>query len=309
MSASSDLNLFLLLDLDPEEAWSAADLDRRLKEKRSEWTKLLNSPGKKGLVARRNLELLPRLAEVASSDAARMDHAEAAKRLRKSMLAERLRRLDEVIELLQVRGEISRREVKELAKRFADVCTEAQIIGRLTVPVIEELSAAPAAPAAMDLLDRVLAKEIAEKLQALGHESLYDFLGPGFVIDTPTSLLRDKAEELYASAVRNPSPDTRNRLTQYLAGHARVQFKTAESRKRYDDTLADMAFDGLRGLVTEIVEISGTGSIDRSQVDLLVARFSHESRVRLATARRVISEFVSANRWFVTDVAESSERT
>ena len=128
MTPPSDFNLFLLLDLDPEVAWSAADLDRRLKEKRSEWAKLVNAPSKKGFAARRNLELLPKMAEVAASDIARMEHAEAAKRLRNSVLAERHRRLDEVIELLQVKGEIYRREVKELAKRFADLCTEAQVM-------------------------------------------------------------------------------------------------------------------------------------------------------------------------------------
>lgn len=308
MTPPSDFNLFLLLDLDPEVAWSAADLDRRLKEKRSEWAKLVNAPSKKGFAARRNLELLPKMAEVAASDIARMEHAEAAKRLRNSVLAERHRRLDEVIELLQVKGEIYRREVKELVKRFADVCTEAQIIGRLTVPVVEEPPAARAAPAAKDLLDRSLANEITQTLQELGHESLYDFLGQGFCIETPISLLRDKAEERYASARRNPCPDTRNSLIQSLAGHARVQFKTAESKKRYDDTLADMAFDGLKGLVAETVEISGSGSIDRSQVDLLVARFSKEARVRPGEVRRVISEFVQSNRWFVSETGGASER-
>jgi len=307
MTSPAEFNLFLLLDLAPEVAWSAADFDSRLKEKRSEWIKHLNNP-RRSLAARRNLELLPKLTEVAGSDAARMEHAEAAKSLRDSKLAERHLRLDQVIELLQVKGEIHRREVKELAKRFADVCTEAQIIGRLTVPVIEEPPAAPAAPAAKDLLDRSIANEIAQKLQELGHESLYDFLGAGFGIDTPNLVLRDKAEELYSSATKNWNKDIRLALTQTLAGHARNQFKTAESKKRYDDTLADMAFDGLRGLIAEIVGISGTGSIERSQVDVLVARFSKEVMARPGEVRRVISEFVQFNRWFIAETVEPSER-
>ena len=307
MTAPAGFNLFLLLDLNPEVAWSAADLDSRLKEKRSEWTKHLNHPTR-SLAARRNLELLPKLTEVAGSDAARMEHAEAAKSLRDSTLAARHLRLDQVIELLQVKGEIYRREVKELAKRFADVCTEAQIIGRLTVPVIEEPPAAPVAPAAKDLLDRGLAKEIAEKLRALGHVSLYDFLGPGFGVDTPISLLRDKAEELFSSAAKDLNKDARLTLIQVLAGHARSQLSTAERKRRYDDTLVDMAFDGLRELVAEIVEIGASGAIDTSQVDLLVARFSQGALLGPKAVREVISEYVISRHWVVTDMKGPSER-
>ena len=58
MTAPSDFNLFLLLELDPEAAWSSSDFDRRLKEKKSGWAKLVNAPTAKGLAARRNMELV-----------------------------------------------------------------------------------------------------------------------------------------------------------------------------------------------------------------------------------------------------------
>jgi hypothetical protein len=297
MTAPSEFNLFLLLDLDPEVAWNAADFDRRLKEKRSEWSKLLNSPSRKGMAARRNLELLPKLAEVAASEAARVEHANAAKKLRSADQEEQQRKLDAAIELLQAKGEVHLREIRQLAAQFAAVCTEAQIVSRLSVPVREE---ATAAPAAKDLLDRSLANEIAQKLQELGHESLYDFLGQGFDIDTQISLLRDKAEERYASALKNPNKDAQLTLVQSLAGHARIQFKTAESRKRYDNTFAEMAFDGLRQQVANIAAISD-GSLDARQVELLVERFSQEAKVKPQVVHGVIRAHALANRWPIVD--------
>ena len=297
MTTPSEFNLFQVLELDPEAAWNAADFDRRLKEKTSEWSKLVNSPSKKGRAAKRNLELVRDLAKVAASEVDRIEHANAAKRLRSADQEEQQRRLDEAIELLQAKGEVHRREIRQLAAQFAAVCTEAQIVGRLSVPVREE---AAAAPAAKDLLDRSLANEIAQKLQELGHESLYDFLGQGFNIDTQISLLRDEAEKRYASALKNPNKDARLTLTQSLAGHARTQFKTAESRKRYDDTVAEMAFDGLRRQVTNIAAISD-GSIDARQVELLVERFSQEAKVRPQVVHEVIRAHALANRWPIVD--------
>lgn len=297
MTSSSDFNFFLLLDLDPEVAWSASELDRRLNEKRSEWTKLLNSPSKKGLAARRNLEFMPDLAEVAASEAALIEHANAAKTLRTKDQEEKQRELDAAIELLQAKGEVHRREVKELAKRFADAFTEAQIVSRLSVHVCEE---AAAAAVARDLLDRSLANDIAQKLKELGHESLYDFLGHGFSIDTHISLLRDKAEELYAATAKNKNKDARLTLMASLAGHAHNQFTTTESKRRYDNTVAEMAFDGLRQQVADIAAIS-EGKIDARQVELLVQRFSQESKAKPQVVHEVIRAHALANRWPIVD--------
>ncbi len=297
MTAPSDFNLFLLLDLDPEVAWSAADLARRLKEKRSEWAKLLNSPSKKGLAARRNLELMPKLTEVVASAAALIEHANAAKELRTKDQQEKQRELQRAIELLQAKGEVYTREIRQLAAQFAEVCTETQLVGRFSVPIREEVEAAPAAK---DLLDESLASEIAQKLRALGHEGLYEFLGQGFGPDTQISLLRDKAEELYASAVKNMNKDARQTLIGDLAGHARNQFKTAESKRRYDNTLAEMIFHGLRQQVDKVAAISD-GSINARQVELLVERFSHEAKVKPQIVHEVIRAHALARRWSIVD--------
>lgn len=284
MTSPSEFNLFLLLDLDPEVAWNAADIDRRLKEKRSEWARLVNSPTKKGRAAQRNLESFKKLAEVAASEAARIEHANAAKKLRSAEQAEKQRELEQAIELLQVKGEVHRREVAELAKHFADVCTEEQIRSRISVPICE---GSEDAPAKNDLLEPSVANAIAEKLQELGHESLYDFLCKEFDPNTQISELLEKAEEIRAAAIDNPTKDARLTSIQELVGHALVLFKTAESKKRYDDTFAEKAFDGLREQVNKIAQIS-KGPIDTRQVELLVARFSQEAKVKPQVVHEVI---------------------
>ena len=170
MTASSEFNLFVVLDLDPEAPWNGAEAARRMTEKRSQWSKLINSPGKKGIAAKRNLELLPKLAEVAASDAARLEHANEAKQLRNAGQTEQHGKLDAAIELLQAKGEIYRGELRQLAAQFVGSFTEAQIASRLSVPVKEDA----AAPVAKDLLEPSVAKEIALKLTELGHKKLYD---------------------------------------------------------------------------------------------------------------------------------------
>ena len=240
---------------------------------------------------------MPKLVEVAASDLVRLEHADTAKRLRNETLAERQRQLDEAIELLQVKGEVRRDEVKELAKRFSDVCIEAQIIDKLGVAVKDEEGHASAPK---DLLERSTADAISRELQELGHKDLYAFLGQEFDSGTEIANLRERAEELLAAALKNPNKSTRLTLTQSLAGHARTQFKTAASKKRYDDTLAEMEFDELRAQVAETVAISGSASIEKNQVDVLVTRFSKEG-IRPETVLAVIREYLRSKGWSIVD--------
>jgi hypothetical protein len=301
MPSPSEFNLFLLLDLDPEVAWNAADIDRRLKEKRSEWAKLVNIPTKNGRAAKRNLESFKKLAEVAASEAALIEHANAAKKLRSAEQAEKQRELEQAIELLQVKGEVHRREVTELAKHFAGVCTEAQIRSRISVPIRE---GAEDVPAKKDLLEPSVANAIAEKLQELGHKSLYDFLCKEFDPNTHISELLKKAEEIRAAAIDDPTKDARLTSIQELVGHALVLFKTAESKKRYDDTFAEMAFDDLREQVNKSSEISN-GSIDARQVELLVARFSQEANAKPQVVHEVILAHALAKGLRIVDPSAS----
>ena len=61
-------------------------------------------------------------------------------------------------------------------------------------------------------------------------------------------------------------------------------------------------------LVAEIVEISGSRSIDKSQIDLLVARFSLKTGARPETVLDVLLDYVRSNRWPITHIGASRER-
>ena len=57
-------NIFMLLEIDPDQEWDQITFERRIREKRREWSKWANFPGEKGVKARINLDLVPRLVEV-----------------------------------------------------------------------------------------------------------------------------------------------------------------------------------------------------------------------------------------------------
>lgn len=296
MATNPGFNLFEVLDLDPDAAWNPADFDRRLKEKRGEWSKLVNSPTKKGLAAKRNIELIAKLVEVAGSDAKRAEHANAAKDLRNEGRVEREKKLTLAIDFLQANGEVLESELKDLSSKFGDVATEAQIRGRFTVPVRAETATAPRRK---DVLDASLAKGIAQKLDELKFMSLYEFLGEDFKPTTELAQLRKRAVELWESASKNQNKDQRTTLTGDLAGQAKTQFATAESKKRYDDTLEEAEFDRLRAEVTELATLSNT--ISPKQLEMLVASFCQTSNIQPAAALDVIREHARANRWRITD--------
>ena len=255
MTAPSEFNLFVVLDLDPEAPWNAADLSRRITVKRSEWAKQLNSPGKKGIAAKRNLELLPTLTKVAASEAASLEHANQAKNLRSSALPLMHEKLNEAVKLLQAKGEVLAREFDRLVSVFSDVCTESEIRVQLGLPVRtnSDVGSPKTNP-----LERHLARDIDWKLQELGHDTLYDFLGDGFSLGTQVALLQAEAEERFAAALKNPNKDARLTLIQTLAGQARWLFKTAEGKKRYDDTLNEMAFERLMSQATEFTRLANS---------------------------------------------------
>lgn len=268
VSTADAFNLFLLLELDPNDGWSQAKFDQRLKEKQSEWSKLQNHP-KKAMAAKRNLERLPEFKRIAASEAERAKHAADALDLRKAAQGQRCTELDEALKLLQAKGHLLEAELKGLVTEYADVVSESDIRRRLNVPVVkgEEML-----QTRKELLDPSKARDIEQKLYDLGKKNLYDFLALDAM--TQPALLFDKAKVLYDGIQKKATKDAQATLTSQLAGVCMELFKTAADKKRYDDTIDEANFTALRKKLDFIRAESR--SITSAQVSLLLEEFRRD---------------------------------
>jgi Double zinc ribbon len=240
MNSPAEFNLFVLLELDPDDGWGQERFEKRLKEKQSDWSKMSNHPVK-GKAARGNIERLPALKRIAADDVERAKHAEEAKKFRDAGQRERRQELDEAVKLFQAGGQIFETQLKDLAMRYAGVASEDDIRELLNIPVVK----GEKSPQSQDeLLEPTTVSQIVQHLQVLGKGDLYDFLG--LSTKAQPSVLFGKAKDLYDGVHNKGYKDLQATLTSKLAGHCMVLFKDSASKSRYDATLEDMQFDPLR---------------------------------------------------------------
>ena len=248
MAASSDSpNLFLLLELDTAQAWDQAEFDRRLQQKRQEWSRLVNVPNEKGMQAKRNLGHIPELERIAKDKTLREAQAETARAVQERDNAELLRRLDEELGVLQAKGWVSEEEIQDLAAKYAKVAALADIRKRVTEPVRNE--APTEGGAKREALDPSSAKMIQDKLKAMGKADLYDFLGIGLSAETQVSVLIAQANKRYTQVQRKGSKTQEDTITAELAGYCLGIFKSDEDKARYDETIRQQKFIEFAGML------------------------------------------------------------
>jgi hypothetical protein len=255
-------NIFVLLELDPDERWSQEGFEKRLKEKQSEWMKLSNHP-QKAFAAKRSLERMPELRRIAANDAERAQHAAEAKKLKHAEQGERRNELDVALELLQAKGHLLEAELNGLVTQYANVASESGIRERLKVPVVK---GEEAPQSRKESLDPSKARDIEQKLHDLGKKDLYDFLGLNQA--NQPALLLDKAKALHDGVQKQANKDAAAILTSRLAGVCMQIFKTAADKELYDNSIADRAYAGLRKMMDLTTAHSKT--INTVQIALLV---------------------------------------
>lgn len=265
MEQKPDDNFFLLLDLDPTNAWTQADLEQRLQEKRREWSKDANSPSKKGKDAQRNLARMSELTAIAADPARRAEHAKAAQDLAKSATREKQEQLEEDLRLLQLNGYVTEAQVQNLAKKYAGHFSEKDIRARITVPI--EKRAGPHKPA-QEPLASTLAKEIDVDLAQLGRANLYDFLGAGE--ETDPSKLYQRASEKYNTLKIKTTKSNEDEASSRLAGHSLSIFSSPDKIAQYNETLRRKKYDNLRSSADKIANFSEDKEISAPQVKQLL---------------------------------------
>ena len=242
-------NIFILLEIDPDQPWDQAVFEKRIQAKKREWSKWVNKPGEKAEKAKINLDLVPRLIEISQDGAQRRSQANEAKKQRAQTQAAQIREVDDLLELLQAKSFVWEDELAKLIADFQGVLSEPDIRERVAVEVRSAESTTERLT-----LGTSTAKRIHLALQHLGKADLYDFLDLGR--KTETRLLLQRAAEIYSNTSQTARKTAEVTLTATLAGECLVIFKTQEKRERYDETLHVQKFDDLKAKVEQLAQIS-----------------------------------------------------
>ncbi|GER86255.1 hypothetical protein KDW_04170 [Dictyobacter vulcani] len=225
-------NYFILLDINPDAPWNEADFEKRVREKRNQWTRKANGVGKSALIARQSLAQLKGY-EMLKKPLEREKQAQAARIERASAQGEARSRLQKRLDFITPKGYIEPDEFATLIKDYP-MLSEQDIRGMLSVPVKTSPSPATSTTSAIQPLEPSTFKKINESLSILNMSTLYEVLGLDRTISNEHLL--QAAEKLYNDmAKRQPSSEVDAKKD--LAGQARVIFKTAEMRRSYDESV------------------------------------------------------------------------
>lgn len=293
-------NLFLILELDPDQPWNQADFERQLQKKRYEWSRLSNFANEKGLKAKTYLNLLPKIKEWAQDETQRKLQAEEARKARTAGQANKLQQFKERLGLLEVGGFLLEDDLDQLIKDFAGTLTVDQIRKAVKVPVKNaEQIGRQARPA----LEPSKAKDIQRKLDTLGKATLYDFLGLSPA--TENRLLLQRAKDLYDGVQRKAAKTVQDTLTSELSGHCLALLGSTAERAKYDETLRLQAFEIIK---TNADTMAGTlRRLEGKQVEELL-RQARAKGLDVNEARAILLEH-TGNKKYVVILPENLTET
>lgn len=293
-------NLFIVLELDPTKRWDQAEFERQLRQKRQEWSRLVNLPTKKGLAAKRNLGAISELRKIAADEALRQAQAKEAGQQKAGTKRDQLNEFDEQLKLLQLKGHLLEPELQRLIKQFAAVLSEKEIRKRIKVPIKKEQTTTRSRQAT---LDSSKAKDIRTKLEQLAKADLYEFLGMG--AGTERSLLLKRAKTLYDGVQKKASKTPDDTLTSELSGYCLDIFKSDAERAKYDETVRLQDYQALIKKVDQMAAVSK--KIEAQQMAQLL-RNAKGKKLNPAEAQAMIIKH-AANKGYAVFVAEQTKQT
>ncbi len=264
--ADTQSNFFILLDINPDEQWDDLKIKEVIQRKRQEWTKQSQHPTK-GAVARQSLQKIPEIERVMLDPAQRETQAKAAREALKAGKQAILERFEKDLAYINVKDTITQSELDKLIKDYKDVLPESEIRKRVKPRLVADPMATAATTTLTQQLDPSLFKTIAERLAFLHLASLYDLLGIGDKV--ATSLLKDKARELYDEMNKRPKEEVVSAKSE-LAGHAINIFQSDEMRKRYDESRRQSTLTQLLNELAENVQRAGNNEVHEKQVALFL---------------------------------------
>jgi hypothetical protein len=280
-------NFYLLLELSISPPENDSDtINAAISRKQAQWSKLRNHP-LKGRQAQLYLDLLPDIKEVMADDRRRGEEAEEANRILAAREKEKFQDLDDAIQLLSSKKQITGEELRKIALHFS--IPEDEVRKRINVPIVET----PEKKEKVKGLDPAVAKKIADALGIIGKGTLYQFLD--LSPSTSIALLLKKTGEKDARLKRDSHKDARLTAGLELVGHCLNVFKSEEIRKMYDATLT------LRRLteIDKAIDIAGLdGVVEPAEFDALVKK-ARELGLTLEDAEEYITEYSRKKKWAI----------
>jgi hypothetical protein len=267
---NSELNLFLVLDLDPTKPWNQAEYEQRLQEKRREWSGIVNAGTPKAREADRNLKSMSNLKKIAADPAQRDAHAKKAQELKSSGRVAQEQELAEKLKLLQAKGHLLEEEVQNLIRKYAGTFSEKEIRGRIGVPI--EKYSEPPRPVQEPLAPTSM-RNIQQSLDHLKKNDLYDFLGGNRKTDT-TALL-SRTTEIDRPIHEKAGKTFEDDQTLILIGYCKDIFSSSEKTARYNESLRRKKYDKLKQSAKEIGAV--TREISPAQISALLHDASEEN--------------------------------
>ena len=247
-------NYYILLELDFDPpVTDPAQIKAAISEKRQQWTRLQDTPGKRGL-ALHYLEMTGEIEALMLDSVRRAAEAEAAKKQREEMLT----RFMAELRVLESKGYITPRELTAIQLKYKPYGIDKALTEKnVNVPVSETAPEKNNDSDNASILDRITAQTIRRGLTIVGAADLYEFLGE--VPYSSVKKLCDAAEERRREAAQSGAKSAYSTAAQELAGLCLSLFENFDSKQRYDQYLKISGHPALTDLIDE--EATRTGFI------------------------------------------------
>ena len=287
-------NYYILLDLDPS-ATDLAAISARIQDKQREWVKakIMGSP-KFRRKAEAYLELLDDITATMSDAALRAAEADAARQELADVQAAKRAELDDKIDILIARGgPVREDDLQNLVKLLGNAVSRAEVERRVREKGLEIAGVRPKLRPDKLRLDSTIAKKIRTSLRTTGAEDLYAFLGPGLGRMSASSVLRQRAREIFQDIIAGGSLDAVEKARKELAGLAAKVFESDEAAQRYENT---RSWEALQGLEEHITLSATRNVLTADQLDKLVQTACERYQVDRDDALAFIDEYADKER-------------
>ena len=289
-------NYYLLLELDPA-IRDTTLIVAAIEKKQSEWSRDRNHPTK-ARQAQTNLNLISHIYKIMVEDLVTREieakDAEFENRKQKNKL---INELLELITVLASPGFLLESQIVGISKQFQGKFSESEIRTLIKVPIKEDSLDSEKSG---EVLDKVVFKEITDRLAIIGKNNLYDFLG--LLQSSNLNELLEKAKELGRdfTAYNSKTPDLAAK--QELIGHCLSLFKNKVEKDKYDNSCSQQITSDF----DQIISLSVQNNIIPASVMEKLLKLYGGKGVSIKDAKKYILDFASVRKWSVEVVKPES---
>ncbi|MBE2192855.1 MAG: hypothetical protein IAE83_01635 [Anaerolinea sp.] len=268
---SSRPNFFVLLELDPNSAWSDAAFEKALLDKRKHWTGARTSHPDviKKNEAAQYLGMETEIRAVMSDPAQRESERKAADSILKKTREEQKDRFDSKLQSVLIKGHITESELTNLLNTTdgkalfpsSDALRKYLVSKKAKIQADDNGEDKKPIP-----IDAAIFNQTQKLLDAVGKRDLYDFLGLG---RNPTDQqVKDETARLDREAGLNREALSVQQTIKDLAGLAATWMLTS-NRPRYDEALRQKKFEDVDMRIKELAQIQDKRVFKEQTLDII----------------------------------------